>query len=223
MSLKSILVSVLAAFIPVWIYEVVCRVIEETTKMWIKTIISGLLSFIVLFVVTWILEIVLNGLNKYHGQWVEELTCQDNQEIKKCLAIGIIRYDKKTKEHIFYGSTFSLEGEELYTWSIDYLRPDKDNAMEYVCCVENPDERSMGKITFLNRNECRGDIWVMNGVQYKFNAYRITKELLKSIGFGQKTKCLFLRGKRICQKNYPEFIINYLTNNKFCDGIEVYK
>ena len=47
MSLKDILFSVLAAFIPVWIYEVVCKVIEEATGIWIKFTISGLLSFFV--------------------------------------------------------------------------------------------------------------------------------------------------------------------------------
>lgn len=212
MSLKSILVSVAAAIIPVWIYEEIGKEINGTAQTWIKFTISGVLSFVVLFVVSWVLENVMNSLNKYQGQWVEELTYQEEQETKKCLAIGIIRYDKKTKEHVFNGSTFSLGGEELYTWGIDYLRPNKDNAMEYVCCVENPNEKSMGKITFLSRNECYGDIWVMNGLQYKFNAYRITKELVKKICFEQKTKNSFPRGRRVYQNDYPEFIDSYLKN-----------
>lgn len=211
MKLKDIVFSIISAILPVGVYELVTNELGITSLSFTLILLSGVVSFILLVVISAFLDFTLNELNKYRGQWVEEMTLVKDRS--KFIAIGIIRYDRKTNEHIFVGKTYTLTGEEKYSWSIDYLRPDKDISMQYICGVKNPNEISIGQITFANRSECAGDIWIMNGTTYSYNAYRITKELLSKMDFNKPTgrffKWPFTKSVMISQKDCPEFVRQY--------------
>lgn len=211
MKLKDIIFPIIAAILPVGVYELVSNKLGITGFSFTVILLAGVASFILLVAISAFLVFALNELNKYRGQWVEEMTLE--KDGSKFIAIGIIRYDRKTNEHIFVGKTYTLAGEEKYSWSIDYLRPDKDISMQYICGVKNPNEISIGQITFANRNECAGNIWIMNGNTYSYNAYRITKELMGKIDFNKPTgyifKWPFAKSVMIRQKDCPEFVRLY--------------
>lgn len=211
MKLKDIIFPVIAAILPVGVYELVTYELEKTDFNFTVMLLAGVTSFILLVAISSFLEFALNGLNKYRGQWVEEMTLIEDES--KYIAIGIIQYDRKTNEHIFVGKTYTLTGEEKYSWSIDYLRPNKDITMQYICGVNNPHEISIGQITFANKNECVGNIWIMNGKAYRYNAYRITKELVCKIDFSKPTghffKWPFTKSIMISQKDCPGFVRQY--------------
>lgn len=218
MKKKSAVFAIISAILPVAVNELVQKVPFE-----IPSLVQIGVSFAISFLILWAIQLILNKynrLNKYCGQWVEEMTQYDEhgKAQGKFIGIGIIRHDLTTDEHTFIGRTYTLAGVEIYSWSIDYLRADKDTSMQYVCLVQNPLERSIGQITFHSKNECEGLIWCMNGISYKYNAYRITKKMIVGL---ELSKYLekgsgnpFFKGMVIGQKNCPEFVQRY-SNNYF--------
>lgn len=179
-------------------------------------ILSTVLSFVILMIAASFLEQHFLSLNKYCGQWVEEMVSMDNtgKAGDKYIGIGIIRYDRKTKEHTFIGKTYTFEGKEIYSWDIDYLRPDKDNSMQYICGVHNQQEMSIGRLTFSSKNDCVGNIWVMNGISYTFNAYRITDNDADHFDIQKEKTSLFKpwlrKGIIVGQKDCPKFVKEYV-------------
>lgn len=210
---KGVVFSVLAALIPVWVYEGVQTALENQGSRWIVMLLAGVVSFLVMAVATMLLDALVSDLNKYCGQWVEELVRIDKGKREWYIGIGIIRYDHKSGEHTFIGKTYTLQGEERYVWNIDYLQPDTDNSMQYICGVRNPNEMSIGRLTFANRNEFEGNIWVMDGAQYKLHAYRITGRLLKSMEFTGRAGNFARRPGGLRQKvrqiDCPDFAVQY--------------
>lgn len=213
MKTKNTIFAIVSAILPVAISELVPKISSGISPV-IKAVISFVISFLALWTIQWVLN-KYNRLNKYCGQWVEEMIQYKGEDETgdKFIGIGTIRHDHTTDEHTFIGKTYTLSGDEVYSWAIDYLRADKDASMQYVCLVQNPLERSIGQITFHSRNECEGLIWCMNGISYQYKAYRITKktlvdlELIKYLeGF---TWWPFYKGIVIGQKNCPEFVQRY--------------
>lgn len=51
-----------------------------------------------------------------------------NEPQDKFIEIGIIRHDR-TDEHTFIGKTYTLSGDEKFSWSINYLRADQDSSI----------------------------------------------------------------------------------------------
>lgn len=74
-------------------------------------ILSIVLSFVILMIATSFLEQHFLSLNKCCGQWMEEMVSMDNTRKtgEKYIGIGIIRYDRKTKNHNFVGRTHAYE------------------------------------------------------------------------------------------------------------------
>lgn len=221
MKRKNTIFAIISAILPVAVNEIVQKLLIETSSL-----VRVLISFCVSFLILWIIQIILhkyNRLNKYCGQWVEEMIqCEEKGETgKKFIGIGTIRHDHTTDEHTFIGKTYTLSGEEVYSWSIDYLRADKDSSMQYVCLVQDPLERSIGQITFSNRNECVGHIWCMNGISYRYNAYRVTRKMLIEMELGILVKWWtglpLFKGPVVSQRNYPEFVQRYSTRNKISE------
>lgn len=209
--------AIFSAILPVAVSELLQKV-QTGMPHFAKVIISLIISFLIL----WIIQFILNmssQLNKYCGQWVEEMTQYDENDVAKdkFIGIGIIRHDRTTDEHTFIGKTYTLSGIEKFSWSIDYLRAEKDSTMQYVCLVQNPVERSIGQIEFHSKNECGGLIWCMNGVSYRYNAYRITKKMVIDL---ELSKILekgswnpFFKGMMVGQRNCSEFVQRYSEKN----------
>lgn len=212
MKRKGTFFAICSAIIPVTIGEVIQKNIQLPD--FAKLIISIIISFLILWIIQFFLN-MSNRLNKYCGQWVEEMIRNDEKcaTQDKFIGVGVIRHDLTTDEHTFIGKTYTLAGSEIFSWSIDYLRATKDSAMQYVCLVQNPVERSIGQITFHNKNECEGNIWCMNGISYKYNAYRITKKMVSDLGLSsklvRKSWNPFFKGMIIGQRNCPEFVQEY--------------
>lgn len=218
MKTKNTIFAIVSAILPVAVSELVSKILPNISLV-IRTAITFAISFLALWTMQWVLN-KYNRLNKYCGQWVEEMVQYkgENETGDKFIGIGTIRHDHTTDEHTFIGRTYTLSGDEVYSWAIDYLRADRDDSMQYVCLVQNPLERSIGQITFHSKDECEGLIWCMNGIWYKYKAYRITKKTLDDLGL---RKCLerftwrpFYKGIVIGQKNCPEFVQKY-SNNYF--------
>lgn len=153
----------------------------------VALIFAIIVSIPLLYYVLEAIDYLMSDLKDYRGQWVELLTSTQTENFgEQSVGIGIIRYDRKTKEHTFTGKTYSKSGDEIFSWGIQYLRPENDSTVQYVCEVDNPNQRSLGRITFINPNECAGSIWVMTGRSYVFNASRVTKELLEELGIADK-------------------------------------
>lgn len=213
MKRKNTIFTIIAAILPVAVNELVQKILSNLPFL-AKVAISFCASFIALWICQWFLH-KRDHLNKYRGQWVEEMVQynETSQPQKKFIGIGSIQYDHTTNEHTFVGKTYEVTGEEVYSWSIDYLRADKDTSMQYVCLVQDPLERSIGKITFHSSNECEGLIWCMNGISYKYNAYRITKDMLIELELSKylekHARCPHYKGMVISQKNCPEFVKKY--------------
>lgn len=218
MKRKNTIFAIVSAILPVAVSELVQKISAEISPF-TRIAISFVISFLALWTIQWILN-KYNRLNKYCGQWVEEMVQYNEKDepVDKFIGIGIIRYDQTTDEHTFIGRTYTLSGNEVYSWAIDYLRADKDASMQYVCLVQNPLERSIGQITFHSKNECEGLIWCMNGISYKYKAYRVTRKLLMDLELSKYlekfTWCPFYKGMVIGQKNCPEFVQRY-SNNYF--------
>lgn len=217
MKRKSTIFAIVSAVVPVAVSELVQKIPAEMPS-WLKVIISLVVSFFIL----WIIQFFLNRhsrLNKYCGQWVEEMTQYNDKDEpgEKFIGIGTIRHDHTTDEHTFIGKTYTLSGNELFSWSIDYLRADRDSSMQYVCLVQNPLERSIGQITFHSKNECEGLIWCMNGISYKYNAYRITSRMVINLELSKLlekfAKNPLHKGMVISQRNCPEFVRRYSERN----------
>ena len=212
MKWKDMIFAAVAVIVPVGTSELVQLFLGKESNL-SQTLISSIAAFILLLLI----QIALNAhnrLNKYCGQWVENMTqYEGDQEKERLIGIGLIRHDRMTGEHVFTGKTYSLDGEEKYAWSINYLRADRDDSMQYVCSVQIPSERSIGQITFYNKNECEGVIWCMNGVWYKYSAYRITRKTFSEIDFmaplEELPKRFRYRGIMVGQKHAPEFVRRY--------------
>lgn len=144
---------------------------------------------------------------RYCGNWIEELT--DTESKEKLIGIGNIRFDMLTNEYVFIGTTYDTSGNELYNWSIDFLRKYKDNAMQYICGMQIPNIFSNGQIVFLNRNEFKGTIWTMEGKTFTLHASRITTLLLDELGIkdGQ------FRLHRSSQQLYPQLAHQFYKMN----------
>lgn len=212
MEWKDTIFAVVAAIAPVGISELVQHFFGKESNL-SQTIITSIVAFFLLLLIQVILN-AHNRLNKYCGQWVEEMTqYEGDDEKERFIGIGLIRHDHMTGEHIFTGKTYSLDGQEKYAWSINYLRADRDDSMQYVCSVQIPSERSIGQITFYNKDECEGVIWCMNGVWYKYNAYRITKKTFSAIDFmapaEELPRHLCYHGIMLGQNHSPEFVRRY--------------
>lgn len=222
MNRRDAIFPCISAIIPLLVNELINNMLDISNPAKYQKImiliLSTVLSFVILMIAASFLEQHFLTLNKYCGQWIEEMTCIDNtgKAITQYIGIGIIRYDRKTKEHTFIGKTYDLSGTEKYSWTIDYLRSDKDNSMQYICGVHNPNEMSIGRLTFSSKNECRGNIWVMNGISYTFNSYRITNSLAKNnkIPVVKPTLFNFLSNKRVIigQQNCPAFVQEYVKS-----------
>lgn len=217
MKWKDTIFAAVAAIIPTIVSNLVKNYFSKETEL-ARTLVSGIIIFSLLLIV----QLLLNAykrLNKFCGQWVEEMIEYDMQNVQKSkyIGIGIIRYDRSTGEHTFAGKTYSLSGTETYTWAINYLREEKDDSMQYVCSVQIPSERSIGQITFYSKDECEGTIWCMDGKWYKYNAYRITPKMVIDLGLRQSVekRAVFpwYKGMVISQKNCPEFINKYSAKN----------
>lgn len=221
MKWKDMIFATFAVLVPVATGEFVKILLDKESNL-SQTVISAIIAFVLLLIIQIILN-AYNRLNKYCGQWVELMTQykkNDNgeeEEQGRFIGIGIIRHDHMTGEHVFTGKTYSLDGEEKYAWSINYLRTDRDDSMQYVCSVQIPSERSIGQITFYNKNECEGVIWCMDGVWYKYSAHRIIRNTFSDIDFMAPVKELPIlfqhffqyRGIMIGQKHSPEFVRRY--------------
>ena len=222
MKWKDTIFAVVAAIVPVGIGELVQHFMGTESNL-SRIVVSSAGALILLLLIQVILN-AFNRLNKYCGQWVEEMTMYEEKkdedgdgesakETDRYIGIGLIRYDRMTKEHVFTGKTYTLEGKEKYAWSINYLRADRDDSMQYVCSVQIPTERSIGQITFYNKNECEGTIWCMNGVWYKYNAYRIKPRLFCELGLSalweKAPRRPRYRGIMVSQKDCPEFVQKY--------------
>jgi len=210
---KDVIFPVLAAVIPVWIYELVKSKLDVKDFNLTVMILACVTSFVALVVLFALLDGVLNRLKLYCGQWVEELTNLDDAD-DRLIGIGIIRHDRKTNEYIFTGASYTTEGVEKYLWTIDYLRQDKDNSMQYLCGVQIPNEISIGKLTFDNRNEFEGNIWIVNGVNYKINAYRITQSLANDLGIHIPSFKRVKISKRDCPSFVCKYVNKYLSPNR---------
>lgn len=222
------LFSIIAALLPVFVCNYVADLIKDEKTM--ETILlSGVVSFVLLAAVQFLLDRFVrrfNRLNKYCGHWVEEMTLYHKDEDinnrknlpEKFIGIGIIRYDKTTGEYVFVGKTYSLDGIEKYAWSIHYLHPEQDESVQYVCSVQIPGERSIGQITFYNKDECEGTIWIMDGNWYKFNGYRIKLADLLKLNISPvsqaRQKWRFYRGVMFSQHDNSEFVRKYSKNRK---------
>ncbi len=213
MKRKNTFFAIVSAVVPVAVSELIQKTSTDIPS-WLKVIISLVISFCIL----WIIQFFLNRysrLNKYCGQWVEEMTQYNAKDEPgdKFIGIGIIRHDHTTDEHTFIGKTYTLSGIEMFSWSIDYLRADQDSSMQYVCLVQNPLERSIGQITFHSKNECEGLIWCMNGISYKYNAYRITSKMIINLELSKLLKIFqrnpFYKGMIISQRSCPDFVRRY--------------
>lgn len=217
----KIIFPIIAALLPVIVSDGLNSMLDNTSGT-LNLVLSGFISLVFLVLIQMVLEKIdkkLNPINKYCGHWVEEMTLYHNNEpIERMIGLGIIRYDQATDEYVFIGKTYSLDGVEKYAWSIDYLHSDRDDSMQYVCSVQIPGERSIGQITFYSNNECDGNIWIMDGSWYKFNAYRITtKDLLRldiESTSPKSWKKHFYCGMMISQKDCPKFICEY-SKQKF--------
>lgn len=212
MKWKDMIFAAVAVIVPVGTSELVEYFLRDESSL-SQTMITSIVAFILLLLIQVILN-AHNRLNKYCGQWVEEMTqCEGDDEKERFIGIGLIRHDSMTGEHVFTGKTYSLDGQEKYAWAINYLRADRDDSMQYVCSVQIPSERSIGQITFYNKNECEGVIWCMNGVWYKYNAYRITRSTFSAIDFMAPAEVLpkrpRYRGIMVGQKHSPEFVRRY--------------
>ena len=207
MKVKDIVFPVIATMLPVGIYELTKYLLTVSFNITVM-VLSGFASFIALVIISLVLDALLNKLNRYRGQWIEELEKETETGTEKFIGIGIIRYDYKTNEHVFTGKTYTVEGKALFTWNIDYLRPDKDNSMQYICGVQQPNEMSIGHITFVSKDECEGQIWIMNSDTYKFNAYRITRSLANKLDYESKAKPFFKR----------PFCKSVVIKQKYCPG-----
>ena len=229
----KIIFSVIAALVPMFVNERIKILFGEKADL-IILVLSGFISFVVLFVAQLFLDKLgrrFNQMNKYRGQWIEEMTCYHNNEpVERFIGIGVIRYDRKIDEYIFVGKTYALNGMEKYSWSIDYFHPNRDDSMEYVCSVDIPGERSIGQITFYNANECTGNIWVMNGDWYRFDAHRMKREELYKFQVSPTTKPRWRKnsdyGVVASYQDCPEFVRNY-SQEKFSpifpDSVELDK
>ena len=128
-------------------------------------------------------------------------------------SLELVRHDLTTDEHTFIWKTYTLSGDEIFSWSIDYMRADKDSSMQYVCLVQNPLERSIGQITFHSKNECEGLIWCMNGVSYKYYVYRMTKKMVIDLELNKilekESWNPVFKGMIVGQRNCPEFVQRY--------------
>ena len=213
MKRRSTIFAIVSAIVPVAVSELVQKVPAEIPS-WLKVITSLVISFLIL----WIIQFFLNRhnrLNRYCGQWIEEMVQYNdkNEPQARFIGIGIIRHDHTTDEHTFIGKTYTLSGDEMFSWSIDYLRADQDSSMQYVCLVQNPLERSIGQITFHSKKECEGLIWCMNGVSYKYNAYRITRKMVMNLEVSKLLEKFtwnpFYKGMIVGQRNCPEFVKRY--------------
>lgn len=213
MKRKNTIFAIISAILPVAVSEIV-----QKAQIEIPNFVKAIISFCISFLILWIAQSILNKYNRlniYCSQWVEEMTQYNEQgeSTEKFIGIGIIHHDLTTDEHTFIGKTYTLSGNEKFSWSIDYLRADKDSSMQYVCLVQNPLERSIGQITFHSRNECEGLIWCMNSVSYKYNAYRITKKMLIDLELSKLLEkrfyTPFFKGMIVSQRNCPEFVQRY--------------
>lgn len=213
MKLKETIFAVIAAIIPVVTTEVVRLNLKNESNL-LTALLSAIIAFVLLFVMQFFMN-AYNRLNKYCGQWIEEMTQHDSNNVVsgRFIGIGIIRYDRTTREHVFYGKTYTLKGEETYAWAINYLRAERDDSMQYVCSVQLPNERSIGQITFSSKNECEGTIWCMNGMWYKYSAYRINKRMLMDLDLymliPKYTRYFLNRSIVISQRYCPELVKKY--------------
>lgn len=217
---KDVVFSVLAAIIPLLVQEYIERILnsDSSKPIMILTFAMTIVLFIVLQYILIFIQRFLRKENKYCGQWVEvmEHYVYNESNVKNIfIGIGQIKYDQKTKEYVFTGKTFSLNGEEKYAWSIDYLHAQRDDIMQYVCSVQIPGERSIGQLTFFDKDGCEGTIWVMDGSYYKFNGRRIRYGDMKQMGISTWDKI----GRKIFGKpllstrDYSEFVREYANKN----------
>ena len=113
MKLKDIISPIIAAILPVGVYELVTNKLGITGFSFTVILLAGVASFILLIAISAFWNLLsMNRIN--------------------------------TED--FVGKTYTLTGEEKYSWSIDYLRPDKDISFNYN--AYRTTKELMGKIDF---------------------------------------------------------------------------
>lgn len=206
MKWKDIIFSVFAAVIPVAIYDLIKELAQPNAKKLLVAIIACVCSFVALMLLYVIFYYLINRQRLYCGQWVETLTDVQSPG-NKLVALGIIRHDSKTNEYVFTGSSYTTDGDEECRWEINCLSQQKDNSMQYLCKVIIDNDTSVGELSFSNKNEFKGTIWIIRGTTYKIDAYRITYSLMTELDFHVP---LYKRCRvRVSQRDYPDFARKY--------------
>ena len=105
MKWKDMIFAAVAVIVPVGTSELVQLFLGKESNL-SQTLISSIAAFILLLLI----QIALNAhnrLNKYCGQWVENMTqYEGDQEKERLIGIGLIRHDRMTGEHVFTGKTY---------------------------------------------------------------------------------------------------------------------
>lgn len=212
MKLKSVIFNVLAAFIPVIVFNLIQLKVQGDNL--VILVISSLVAFVVLLLLTVAIEAISNCLDRttYSGQWVLEFTRMGTSQLAY-LGIGKIQNDKKTDECIFWGKLFDLNAIELLPWNVNALRLNRDNSTERVCVTQSDSMPiAIAQLTFTNKDECDGTIWTLTDLQYKINGYRIHNSMIK--GDTNRNNIISADGNNhhpvISQEKYSLFIKEYI-------------
>ena len=212
MNTSKTVFTVIAALLPTAPYEGL-RYCFPNINRFLLMIPSAILSFALLFFAFRICNRFFDRMSRYRGLWIERLHTDDPAGER--ISIGEIRYDATSQQDTFSGVTYFPDGRIESRWQIDMLQQSKDTVMQYICATVSPTERSIGTITFQGRNECVGDIWIVDGRHYRYEGERITGELAASLGFARQVdpykRHFHPNEVRVPQAVCPDFVRRYAS------------